>query len=76
MCIGNDLSDEREVKTGVPQGPILGSIFFLCYINDITNLYKNSKILPYADDTVLYKKKNLIPIDFLICMTSNKMLID
>ena len=54
--IGNNLSDEREVKTGVPQGSILGPIFFLCYINDITSICKNSKILLYADDTVLYKK--------------------
>ena len=28
---------------------------FLCYINDITNISKNSKIMLYADDTVLYK---------------------
>ena len=33
----------------------LGPLFFLCYINDITHICKNSKILLYADDTVLYK---------------------
>ena len=50
------MSYEREVKTVVPQGSILGPTFFLCYINDITNICKNSKKLLYADDTVLYKK--------------------
>ena len=49
-------SSEREVKTGVPQGSILGPIFFICYINDIVHICKNSYILLYADDTVLYKK--------------------
>ena len=54
--IGNDLSTERPVNTGVPQGSILGPTFFLCYINDITDICYNSKILLYADDTVLYKQ--------------------
>ena len=28
--IGDTISNEREVKTGVPQGSILGLIFFIC----------------------------------------------
>ena len=54
--IGNDLSAERQVKTGVPQGSILGPTFFLCYINDIVDVCYSSKILLYADDTGLYKQ--------------------
>ena len=54
--MGDCISDERDVKTGVPQGSILGPIFFICYINDIVHICKNSKMLLYADDTVMYKK--------------------
>ena len=53
--ISNIQSDEESIKTGVPQGSILGPLFFLCYINDITTVRKNSKIVLYADDIVLYK---------------------
>ena len=54
--IGDHRSREGAVETGVPQGSILGPIFFICYINDIVDVCKNSKILLYADDTVMYKK--------------------
>ena len=52
---GPIVSKDVVVKTGVPQGSILGPLYFLCNINDITHICNNSKILLYADDTVLYK---------------------
>ena len=54
-CIGEITSKDKVVKTGVPKGSILGPLFCLCYINDITHICKNSKIILYADDTVLYR---------------------
>ena len=53
--IGSVTSSSKNVCTGVPQGSILGPLFFLCYINDITQICNNTNILLYADDTVLYK---------------------
>ena len=47
-------SDLLEVKTGIPQGSILGPLFFSICINDIVNSTSKFNFLMYADDTTLY----------------------
>ena len=45
-----------NVLSGVPQGTVLGPLFFLVYINDISKgLSKGTKLRLFADDSLLYR---------------------
>ena len=45
------VSNLAKINIGVPQGTILGPLFFIIYMNDIFQIHKN--IVSYADDTVI-----------------------
>lgn len=56
--LGSDISRERKLNNGLPQGLILAPLLFNLYISDLPET--RSKIFRYADDTALaYKSKNL-----------------
>ena len=57
MLDGESSSDVR-VKSGVPQGPALGPLMFLLFINDIANKVEHSRICLFADDCQLFRKVN------------------
>ena len=50
----NTKSDLQEIRTGVPQGSILGPLFFSICINDLIKSSNLFNYLMYADDTTLY----------------------
>ena len=47
-------SEHVEIYTGVPQGSILGPLFFSIYINNIITVSDRLNFLMYADDTTIY----------------------
>ena len=46
-------SSLSSISCAVPQGSILGPLFFLVYINDLPNCLKHTTPLMFADDTSL-----------------------
>ena len=47
-------SSFQDITQGVPQGSVLGPLFYIVYANDLVNKVDNCGIALYADDTVLY----------------------
>ena len=50
----SDWSPPGSINSGVPQGSILGPLFFLLYINDLVESVENCRIYLYADDCALF----------------------
>ena len=54
VILNNEKSPTTTVTLGVPQGSILGPMLFLIYINDISNIFSQSKTILFADDMTMY----------------------
>ena len=57
VVVDGACSEKTPVKSGVPQGSVLGPLLFLIYINFVSTLElsNGSKLTIYADDILLYK---------------------
>jgi ribonuclease P/MRP protein subunit RPP40 len=57
VIIGGSHSELKNVESGVPQGSILGPLFFVLFINDMSEcVSEGTKIALYADDTKIWRK--------------------
>lgn len=59
-------SDFLGLKSGVPQGSILGPLLFSCFINDCIEVMKNVTPHLYADDLQIYLSRRLGLVDDLV----------
>ena len=57
VVIGGSQSGLKNVRSGVPQGSILGPLFFILFINDMSEcVSEGTDIALYADDTKMWRK--------------------
>ena len=61
LTLKGTLSDPLPVSIGVPQGSILGPLFFLFFINDLPLFFpQNTTLTMFADDTSITQSTSTI----------------
>lgn len=58
MKIDQYYSEKGKLKHGLPQGTVLGPIFFLIHINDLCERNFQGQLVSFADDTALCYSNN------------------
>ena len=62
VSLNGTFSTPNVIRSGVPQGSILGPLLFLLFINDMPKNIVNCSIDMYADDTLIYVCHNDIDV--------------
>ena len=55
VVFNGGVSGWQPVKSGVPQGSVLGPLFFNMFVNDIPTIFSSSHSLLFADDLKLFR---------------------
>ena len=56
--LDNSKSKQMPITCGVPQGSVLGPLFFILFINDLYKCCPEGKVRGFADDiTIFFHKK-------------------
>ncbi len=53
--VNNALSEPVSVRSGIPQGSVLGPLLYLCCSADLQHVVNHSTISMYATDSKLYR---------------------
>jgi exonuclease III len=69
--INSNKSTHLQSNIGVPQGSVLGPLFYLLYTNDINNLIESLNTVLFADDTSIVDKDhdiNILVFKLSLCL--------
>ena len=74
--VNGEMSELFDVRSGVPQGSVLGPVLFVIYVNDIFELWDGAiDMYLYADDAKIFTVVKSIDDQYLFQQCMNKLII-
>ena len=58
--VGSDFSAPASVASGIPQGTVLGPLFYISFINDVQDVIIHSNLTLYADYSKIISEINSV----------------